>query len=132
MFNSIFKIIYFIELMIAIIIRKSYERKFIKLDVEIQKKSTIDLIFLVLNGIGMIVPIVYVFSSWLDFANYKSSRLARLGRSCVFCICHLVIMEVHHDLGRNWTPTVALRNEHKLIICVVYLNIFVIQCIRRI
>lgn len=120
MFNTIFKIIYFIELMIAIIIRKSYERKYIKLDIEIQKKSTIDLIFLVLNGVGMIVPIVYVFSSWLDFANYTLPYWIGFFGVFLFAIAIWLIWRSHNDLGRNWTPMVALRSEPKLITWGVY------------
>ncbi|MFC2132417.1 protein-S-isoprenylcysteine O-methyltransferase [Bacteroidota bacterium] len=120
MFNSIFKIIYFIELVIAIIIRKSYERKFIKLDVEIQKKSTIDIIFLMLNGIGMTVPIVYVFSSWLDFANYSlPGWLGWLG-VVLFAFAIWLLWRSHHDLDRNWTPTVAIRYDPELITSGVY------------
>ena len=120
MFNSIFKIIYFIEFVIALIIRKVYERKFIKLDVEIQKKSTIEMFFLLLNGVGMIVPIVYVFSSWLDFANYTlPSWLGWVG-IFLFAFAIWLLWRSHHDLGRNWTPTVAMRYEPELITGGVY------------
>ncbi len=115
MFNSIFKIVYFIELVIATIIRKFYERKFIKLDVEIQKESTIDLIFLLLNGIGMIVPVIYVFSSWLDFANYTLPDWVGWVGVVFFAFAILLLWRSHHDLGRNWTPTVAMRYEPELI-----------------
>ena len=115
MFNSIFKIIYFIELVVAIIIRKFYERKFIKLDIEIQKKSSIELILLVLNGIGMIVPVVYVFSSWLDFANYSLPVWIGWTGVVLFAFAIWLLWRSHHDLGRNWTPTVAMRYEPKLI-----------------
>src|SRR5210317_2048814 len=113
MFNTTFKIIYFIEFLLAVVIRKSYERKFIKLDVEIQNKSAIDLIFLALNGVGMIVPIVYVFSSLLDFANYSLPSWIGFTGVLLFAIAILLLWKSHHDLGRNWTPTVALRSEPK-------------------
>jgi protein-S-isoprenylcysteine O-methyltransferase Ste14 len=120
MFNSIFKIIYFIQLMIAIIIRKNYERKFIRLDVEIQKKSTIELALLALNGIGMIVPIVYVFSSWLDFANYNLPGWLGWAGVVLFAFAIWLLWRSHHDLGRNWTPTVAKRYDAELITIGVY------------
>lgn len=123
MFNTIFKILYFIELLIAIFIRKSFERKYIELDIEIQKKSTIDLILLVLIGIGMIVPIVYVFSSWFDFANYTLPNWIGFIGVFLFAIAIWLIWKSHNDLGRNWTPTVALRSEPKLITWGVYKSI---------
>jgi protein-S-isoprenylcysteine O-methyltransferase Ste14 len=120
MFNSIFKIIYFIQLMIAIIIRKNYERKFIRLDVEIQKKSTIELALLALNGIGMIVPVVYVFTSWLDFANYNLPGWLGWAGVVLFAFAIWLLWRSHHDLGRNWTPTVAKRYDAELITIGVY------------
>jgi protein-S-isoprenylcysteine O-methyltransferase Ste14 len=99
MFNTIFKIIYFLELLIAVIIRKSYEGKFIKLDIEIQKKSTLDVIFLALNGIGMVVPIVYVFSSWLDFANYTLPEWIGWSGVVLFAFAIWLLRMSHHDLG---------------------------------
>ena len=120
MFNTIFKIIYFIELMIVIVVRKSFERKHIKLDIEIQKKNTFDLIFLVLNGVGMVVPIVYVFSSWLDFANYTLPYWMGFIGVFLFAIAIWLLWKSHNDLGRNWTPTVSLRSDPKLITWGVY------------
>lgn len=123
MFNSIFKIIYFIQLMIAIIIRKSYERKYIRLDVEVQKKSTIELALLGLNGIGMIIPVVYVFSSWMDFANYNLTVWLGWVGVVLFSFAILLLWRSHHDLGRNWTPTVAKRYNAELITSGVYKHI---------
>jgi protein-S-isoprenylcysteine O-methyltransferase Ste14 len=123
MFNSIFKIIYFIQLMIAIIIRKSYERKYIRLDVEIQKKSTIELALLGLNGIGMIIPVVYVFSSWMDFADYNLTVWLGWVGVVLFSFAILLLWRSHHDLGRNWTPTVAKRYNAELITTGVYKHI---------
>jgi protein-S-isoprenylcysteine O-methyltransferase Ste14 len=123
MFNSIFKIIYFIQLMIAIIIRKSYERKYIRLHVEIQKKSTIELALLGLNGIGMLVPVVYVFSSWLDFANYTLPDWLGWVGVVLFSFAIWLLWRSHRDLGRNWTPTVAKRYNAELITSGVYKHI---------
>ena len=120
MFNSLFKIIYFIELLIATIIRKFYERKFIQLEVKAQKKSTIELIFLGMNGIGMIVPIVYVFSSWLDFANYDLPDWLGWVGVALFAFAIWLLGRSHYDLGKNWTPTVAIRHDHELITAGVF------------
>ena len=70
MFNSLFKIVYFIEFIIIVIVRKIFTIKYEKLGMGIDKKTVLDIIILALNGIGMIVPLFYIFSSWLDFADY--------------------------------------------------------------
>lgn len=123
MFNSIFKIIYFIQLLIATLIRKVYERKFIKLDVKFQRKNAAELILLGLNGIGMIIPIIYAFSTWLDFANYNLPEWIGWIGVALFSFAIWLLWRSHHDLGRNWTPTVSLRQDHNLITEGVYKHI---------
>ena len=71
MFNSVFKIVYFVELIIITFIRKAYTVKYERMKMENSRKDVIDIVFMGLNTVGMIIPIVYVFSSVLDFANYS-------------------------------------------------------------
>ena len=120
MFNSVFKIIYFIELLVATAIRKIYTSGKKSTDLKIQKKSTIELIFLALNGIGMLIPILYVFTTMLDFANYSLPNWLGWSGIVLFAFAICLLWRSHHDLGRNWTVTVALRNEHELITGGVY------------
>jgi len=120
MFNSVFKIVYFIELMLATSIRKFYTSGKKYSDLRILKRSKIELFFLVLNGVGMVVPIVYVFSSVLDFADYSlPDWLAWVGVA-LFAFAIYLLWKSHYDLGRNWTVVVALRHNHELITNGVY------------
>ena len=115
MFNSAFKIVYFIELLIATIIRITYTSNYKKLNYDIQKKSKVDSIFLGINGIAMTLPIIYVFSSLLDFANYSLPNWCGWTGAVLFGFSIWLLWRSHYDLGRNWTPTLGLRYEHKLI-----------------
>ena len=120
MFNSIFKIIYFIELLVAIGVRKSFEKKYLKLDIAVDRKTTLDVIFLLLNGVGMIIPIIYVLSPWLDFANYQIPEWLSYTGAVLFALAIYLIWKSHYDLGRNWTPIVALREEASLVTGGIY------------
>jgi len=115
MFNSIFKIIYLIGLLLATIIRKIYTSGKRASALKIKKKSTIELIFLVLIGIGMIIPIVYAFSTVLDFANYSLPGWIAWAGTVLFAFAIWLLWRSHKDLGSNWTPTVALYYDHELI-----------------
>lgn len=120
MFNSVFKIIYFIELLVATTIRKIYTSGNNNSDLIFQNRSSIELFFLVLNAIGMIVPIVYVFSSVLDFADYTLPSWLAWAGVVLFALAILLLWRSHHDLGRNWTVIVSLRKKHELITSGVY------------
>lgn len=115
MFNSIFKIVYFVEVMIASIVRTISTAKYRKLNVTLDKKTKIDVIFLVLSGIGMLVPIIYVLSSILDFANYDLPNWIGWIGAVLFGFSIWLLWRSHADLGKNWTPTLGIRSEHKLI-----------------
>ena len=70
MFNTTFKIVYFVLFMVISTVRKYFTSKQAKKGMAKDKRTGLDIFFLVINGIGMIIPLIYVFTSKLDFANY--------------------------------------------------------------
>ena len=123
MFDSVFKIIYFVELVIAIIVRKSFERRYLKLELALDRKTKLDLFFLLLNGIGMLVPVIYVLTSWLAFADYPMPQWLGYTGAGLFAVAIYLIWRSHYDLGHNWTPVVALRKEARLITTGIYSHV---------
>lgn len=123
MFNSVFKVIYFLEFLIASAIRKAYTGRNKQSDLRIRVKSTLELFLLMLNGLGMLVPLIYVFSSALDFADYSLPDWLSWAGIVLFAAAILLLWKSHHDLGRNWTAFVALRHEHEFIARGVYQHV---------
>jgi len=115
MSNPIFKLIYFIELVIISVVRSLGTTKYRKLSTVKDRGSTLDTILLALNGVGMIVPVVYVCSSVLDFADYSLPDWLRWIGVLMFAAASVMLWMTHRDLGRNWTPTLGLREEHTLV-----------------
>jgi len=115
MFNSIFKIIYFIQLILITTVRSIGTAKFKREKTEIDRSSTLDTILLALNGLGMLVPIFYVFSTWFDVADYSlPSWLSWIGVA-LFALAAAILHLTHQAMGRSWTPTLGLREDHKLV-----------------
>jgi protein-S-isoprenylcysteine O-methyltransferase Ste14 len=120
MFNSIFKIVYFIEFLVISTIRKYFTGKQRKRKLAKDKKTGLEIFYLVINGVGMIIPLVYVFTSKLDFANYYLPEgIGWLG-AILFLDAIWLLYLSHRDLGRHWTATVGIREEHKLITTGIY------------
>ena len=115
MFDSAFKVIYFIEFVLISIVRTAHTRRYRKLNITVDRKKISDLILLALAGIGMLVPLVYVFSSQLDFANYSLPGWIGWLGAILFGVAILLLWRSHVDLGRNWTPTLGIRDDHQLI-----------------
>lgn len=120
MFNSIFKIIYFIEFFIAVIVRKVFTAKYRKMDFAVDKKSPGDIALMTMDGIGMIIPLFYVFSAWLDFADYNMPDWVGWIGAGLFAAAIWILYRSHADLGKNWTPTLAIQKEHTLVINGIY------------
>ena len=115
MFNSIFKIVYFIEYILIGVIRKVYTKKYARMNAIKERKNLVEIILLSLNGIAMIIPLVYVFSPVLDFANYKLHDSVAWAGSIIMLFAAWILWRSHADLGSNWTFTVSVREKHTLV-----------------
>ena len=120
MFNSIFKIVYFIEFLVAVVIRKIFTAKHRKMDFAVDRKSPGDVVLLTLDGIGMTIPIIYVFSTWLDFADYNAPDWVGWIGAGLFAFAIWILYRSHADLGKNWTPVLAIQKEHSLVTNGIY------------
>ena len=115
MFNSLFKIVYFVELVLITTVRSMGTAKFRRATVQEDRSSALDTGLLALNGVGMLVPILYVFSSWFDFADYSLPAWLSWIGAALFAAAAVLLWGTHQAMGRNWTPTLGLREEHQLI-----------------
>ena len=120
MFNSVFKIVYFFEFLLITAVRSAHTTKYRSLKTILDKNTLLDMILLGLAGIVMLIPMVYVFSSVLDFADYALPRWVGWTGAVLLGMGICLLWRSHTDLGRNWTPTLGIRNEHKLVTGGVY------------
>lgn len=73
-----------------------------------------------LLSVGMFfVPAVYALTPWLDWADYRLSPGAKgwaggLG-AAILAAAIWLFWRSHADLGRNWSPSLQLREEHQLV-----------------
>lgn len=70
------------------------------------------------------VPAVYAFTAWLDPADYHlpprvGLRIGGVG-AAVMALALWLFRRSHEDLGRNWSPSLQLREEHELVTRGVY------------
>lgn len=122
--TQILKIAFLIGLAASTIIRIPYQR-------ETQQNTIIDnrktpqengLLFLVFLGM-VALPLIYVFTPWLDIANYHLPIWANGLGVVTFAIAMWLFWRSHHDLGRNWSPTLQVREAHTLIVSGIYQKI---------
>jgi protein-S-isoprenylcysteine O-methyltransferase Ste14 len=120
MFNSIFKIVYFAQFLLITVVRKSHTAKVRTLKTVLERKTLPDMVLLGLAGIGMLIPLVYVFSSFLDFADYALPNWVGYMGIVLFGLAIWLLWCSHAKLGRNWTPVPGIRDDHSLVTEGVY------------
>ena len=120
MFNTDFKIIYFLAFVLASIIRGSQTKKHKKEATIFRQKFLLDSILIGLNGLAMLIQLIYVFTSWLDFANYSLPVPVAIVGILLFLFYCWLLWRSHKDLGRNWTIFIELREKHTLITDGIY------------
>jgi protein-S-isoprenylcysteine O-methyltransferase Ste14 len=122
--TQILKFAFLIGLAASTIIRILYQR-------ETQQNTIIDnrktpqekgLLFSVFLGM-VVLPLVYVFTPWLDVANYHLPVWANGLAIVTFAIALWLFWRSHHDLGRNWSPTLQVLEGHTLIASGIYQKI---------
>lgn len=90
------------------------------MDFIVEKKSAGDILLLIFDGIGMILPLIYVFSTWLDFADYAMPEWVGWIGVVLFMGAILMLYFSHANLGSNWSPVLGIKEKHTLITHGIY------------
>jgi protein-S-isoprenylcysteine O-methyltransferase Ste14 len=77
---------------------------------------------LLLIGI-LFLPFLYVVSPWLNFANYRLPIWANGLGFITLAFSLWLFWRSHHDLGKNWSSTLQIREGHTLTTNGVYQSI---------
>jgi protein-S-isoprenylcysteine O-methyltransferase Ste14 len=118
---NIFKIVYWTAIVAEMVIRapinkKRKQQKMSQSQFSAQEKTLLGLLFA-----GMfLLPLIYSATHWLDFANYTLPAWAGWVGVVLIIAAVFIFWRGHADLGLNWSPTLEIRTEHKLITNGIY------------
>jgi protein-S-isoprenylcysteine O-methyltransferase Ste14 len=117
--ERLFKVLYFAAMGMEVLLRMPYalqRRRLHVVDRRIARAERGLLAWLTVSG--LILPLVYSLTPWLDFADY---RLSARAKACAGSIGALLLAasvwlfwRSHRDLGANWSPTLEVYAEHTL------------------
>jgi protein-S-isoprenylcysteine O-methyltransferase Ste14 len=118
---DIFPAVYFLAIIIQIFIRAPFDRTRRREKVSESRFTGQEKAILVLLLIGgLIVPIIYAATNWLDFANYNLPTWAGWLGIVLTAFSLFVFWRAHLDLGANWSPTLEIHEKHELITHGIY------------
>ena len=80
------------------------------------------LLLLVISS-ALVLPMLYLFSPWLAFADYRLPAWAGPCGAVVMLLALWMFWRSHADLGQNWSVTLEVREGHQLVTRGVYRTI---------
>lgn len=119
--QGVFQIIFFICFVTAIIIRLFYRLRTLGNRVVHSRITALEVFLLALSVVGMvIIPLLYLFTSRLDFADYLLPGWTGWLGTAVFVIGLWLLWLSHSALGQNWSSTLEVRENHRLVTGGIY------------
>lgn len=112
----IYKIIFMIIWIGGGMVRNPHMKNYKKTEKINSEKTLREKFLCFLAAIGMMIaPMIYLFTPWLNSFNIGLSDWARwIGIIC-FGFGMVLFWWVHKTLGKNWSPLLEIRKDHKLI-----------------
>ncbi|EKU99527.1 putative protein-S-isoprenylcysteine methyltransferase [Leptolyngbya sp. PCC 7375] len=122
--SLILKIIFLVFFVLTGIIRKPYQREIKENTIIDNRKTPLENGLLAFVLLGMFVlPLIYIVTPLFNFANYFLPVWANVLGILMFAIALYLFWRSHHDLGKNWSPTLQVRKDHALITNGIYRSI---------
>lgn len=115
------KIVFLIGFATILAIRFYFARLLQSAQVKDDRKTPLEVALLGLTLLGMfILPLVGIFTPWLDFADYQLPGWVGWVGTGMFGVAIWLFWRAHTDLGLNWSATLEIRENHSLVDSGVY------------
>jgi protein-S-isoprenylcysteine O-methyltransferase Ste14 len=119
------KIIFVLGYVVAnFVIRTPHIKAHHQLPIRSNRKTRLDTALFLSVGVGgFFLPLFYVFTPLFSFADYSIPRWIGVTGVAVLVLANWVFWKSHNDLGGNWSPTLEIRQDHKLVTRGIYQRI---------
>lgn len=67
-----------------------------------------------------VIPFVYIFTPWLDFADYVLFQPISILCVGVFLFALVILRRAHADLGRSYSQDLEIKDDHVLVTSGIY------------
>ena len=126
--SAILKTVYFLRLLAEMLIRLPHERRRRQTWMVVDRVSALERLLVALMSVGLFfILAVYVLTPWLSWADYhlspRGTRRAGGVGAAILAVAVWVFWRSHTDLGRNWSPSLQIREGHTLVTEGVYRSI---------
>jgi protein-S-isoprenylcysteine O-methyltransferase Ste14 len=114
-------ILFLLGFIVYVIIRGMFEQRIKGHETVVSRIGGGDrLLILVMAVGGLLLPLVYLFTPWLGFADYRLPAFIPWIGTAVMVAALWLFWHAHADLGQNWSLTLEIRRGHQLVTHGVY------------
>lgn len=103
-----------------IVIRIPYNRQRQQTPVTTDRVSHQEKVLLGLLFVSLVVPLIYIFTNWLAFADYTLPPWTGIVGVLLLLLSLWLFWRSHADLGRNWSPSLQIMEHHTLVTNGIY------------
>ena len=114
------KTVILVGTVVMIAIRAPHGRRSRSVEVARSRRTSLETLLLVLAWVGFFVPLIWVVTPVFSFAEYPLRGGPLVAGLTCLAIGLWLFFRSHADLGTNWSVTLELRQEHRLITQGVY------------
>lgn len=114
------KAAFLLGIVAQIVIRSPYNRLRQQNRVTIDRVTTQEWVLLWLLLVGLVISLLYIFTDWLAFADYQLPTWLGVVGLLLLLLSLWLFWRSHVDLGRNWSPTLQIIDQHTLVTNGVY------------
>lgn len=109
-------IVFLIGFVIYVIIRGTFEQRSKGNEQLVTRSDRRELVVIVIMALGsMILPLLYLFSSLLQFADYRLPPFLPWIGAVLMVAALWLFWRSHSDLGKNWSRTLEIQKGHQLV-----------------
>jgi protein-S-isoprenylcysteine O-methyltransferase Ste14 len=117
------KAVVLVATIVMMVIRAPHGRRSRKAIIAKSRKGPRETLLLAIAWIGFLLPIAWIATSWLDFANVPLYPVPLIAGSILLALSLWLFYRSHADLGTNWSITLEIRRSHRLVTEGVYRRI---------
>jgi protein-S-isoprenylcysteine O-methyltransferase Ste14 len=122
--KSPWHVVFFVGFLVYLFIRGKYARQTKSVEsVHRQVDRQEKLLLVLVISTSVLLPVLYLFTPLLAFADYELPQAAKWSGAAILPVALWLFWRSHADLGRNWSATLEVRKDHRLITHGVYRRI---------
>jgi protein-S-isoprenylcysteine O-methyltransferase Ste14 len=119
--TEIWSIVYLVGFVVYVAIRGVFGGRTKKNEKVVRRVDATEFALMGLVTLGnMVLPMMYLFTTWLGFADYKTPAIIPWSGAVVMAAAIWLFWRSHADLGLNWSMTLEMRRDHELVTRGVY------------